>query len=174
MWSRTWHNLPPETFQNFKRLYRIMCGREHDIICHPRSSWVFSYLWYLIYKVTCCVRLSDATFRGRIGLCLGPLDTEKSDGGCREKWREKDKKTVGWRAFGVLYLCVGRGPETQCPFIEVLKPRSWEPNAAMRACRHGRIVSDRHGYPLVYIYVKWSFIHDKGRFLIHEQNILCG
>jgi len=44
------------------------------------------------------------------------------------------------------------GPEsqTQCPFIEVLKPRSWEPNAATRACRHGRIVSDRHGYPLVH------------------------
>ncbi len=29
--------------------------------------------------------------------------------GRREKWREKDKTTVGWRAF------------------EVLKPRSWEP-----------------------------------------------
>ncbi len=39
--------------------------------------------------------------------------------------------------------------ETQCPFIEVLKPRSWEPNAATRACRQGRIVSDHHGYPLV-------------------------
>jgi len=44
-------------------------------------------------------------------------DAEKSDGGRREKWREKekwrwmqrkDKTTVGWRAF------------------EVLKPRSWE------------------------------------------------
>ncbi len=33
------------------------------------------------------------------------------DGGRREKWREKEKMTVGWRAF------------------EVLKPRSWEGNA---------------------------------------------
>jgi hypothetical protein len=44
----------------------------------------------------------------------------------------------------------GPESETQCPFIEVLKPRSWEPNVATRACRHGRIVSDRHGYPLVF------------------------
>jgi hypothetical protein len=43
----------------------------------------------------------------------------------------------------------GLESETQCPFIEVLKPRSWEPNAAMRAWRQGRIVSDRHEYPLV-------------------------
>ncbi len=42
-------------------------------------------------KVATCVRLSVTTGR-------------------REKWREKDKTTVGWRAF------------------EVLKPRSWEPN----------------------------------------------
>ncbi len=55
----------------------------------------------------------------------------------REKWREKDKTTVGWRAF------------------EVLKPRSWEPNVATRACRHGRIVSDRHGYPLVF-YINYA------------------
>ncbi len=115
---------------------------------------------------------------------LWPLDTKKSDDGCRKKWGEKYKTIVGWRAFDVLYLCVYRGPETQvlrakyrgletqvlrvkpsvrlsrswnsgsesqtqCPFIEVLKPRSWEPNAATRACRHGRIVSDHHGYPLV-------------------------
>jgi hypothetical protein len=57
--------------------------------------------------------------------------------------------------------CVRPSPETQCLFIEalkprswepnteVLKPRSWEPNAVTRACRHGRIVSDRHGYSLV-------------------------
>jgi hypothetical protein len=63
--------------------------------------------------------------------------------------------------------------ETQCPFIEVLKLRSWEPNievlklrswepnievlklrswkpnATTRAYRHGRIVSNHHGYPQV-------------------------
>jgi hypothetical protein len=49
----------------------------------------------------------------------------------------------------------GLESETQCPFVEVLKPRSWEPNAATRACRHGRIVSDRHGYPLVSNY--WNY-----------------
>jgi hypothetical protein len=32
---------------------------------------------------------------------------------------------------------------------QVLRARSWEPTAATRACRHERIVSDRHGYPLV-------------------------
>ncbi len=37
-------------------------------------------------------------------------------------------------------LSVCRGSEIQCPFIEVLR------------ARHGRIVSDRHGYPLVMIY----------------------
>ncbi len=36
-----------------------------------------------------------------------------------------------------------------CACVEVLKPRSREPNAITRACGHGRIVSDRHGYPLV-------------------------
>jgi hypothetical protein len=99
---------------------------------------------------------------------LWPLDAEKSDekkkgdGGRIEKWREKDKTTVGWRGPETQVLRAKyRGPETQCPVIEVLKPRSWEPNAevlkpkcweptaATRACRHGRIVSDCHGYPLV-------------------------
>jgi hypothetical protein len=32
--------------------------------------------------------------------------------GRTEKWREKDKTAVGWRAFDVLYLCVYWGPET--------------------------------------------------------------
>ncbi len=100
---------------------------------------------------------------------------EKSDGGRREKWREKDKTTVGWRAFEVLKpkswewnpVPVYRGPETQVlrvkssvrlsrswnsgPQSQIPRswnPMSWEPNAATRACRHGRIVSDRHGYPL--------------------------
>jgi hypothetical protein len=201
--------------------------------CHWTIQWRYTqnpqiyYLFHtcdnpnLIYKVTCCMRLSV-----RASMTIGR----------REKWREKNKTTVGWRAFGVLYLCVCRGSETQvlrakywgpkiqvlrtkyrgsetqvlrvkpnvrlsrfwnpspesqiskfwnpgpesetqcrlsrfwnlgtesetqCPFIEVLKPRSceqnvevlkpksWEPNVATRACRHGRIVSDRHGYPLV-------------------------
>ncbi len=73
--------------------------------------------------------------------------------GRREKWREKDKTTVGWRAFEVLkprswdpgpetsrwgpepQVLRARswnpGPESQAlkPRVEVLKPRSWE-----RAC----------------------------------------
>jgi hypothetical protein len=101
---------------------------------------------------------------------------EKSDTGRREKWREKDKTTVGCRAFEVLKprswewnpVPVSRGPETQVlrvkPSVRLSRsfnpgpqsqiprswnPMSWKPNAATRACRHGRIVSDRHGYPLV-------------------------
>ncbi len=71
------------------------------------------------------------------------MDTEKSDGkkksddGHREKWREKDKTTVGWRAFEVLRArswnlalrAWNPGPESQVlkPRVEVLKPRSWYP-----------------------------------------------
>ncbi len=40
--------------------------------------------------------------------------------GRREKWREKDKTTVGWRAFEVLK------PRSWEPNTEGLKPRSWE------------------------------------------------
>jgi hypothetical protein len=74
---------------------------------------------------------------------LWPLDAEKSDGkkksddGHREKWREKDKTTVGWRAFEVLRArswnlalrAWNPGPESQVlkPRVEVLKPRSWYP-----------------------------------------------
>jgi hypothetical protein len=54
-------------------------------------------------------------------VCLWPLDAEKSDGGRREKWREKDKTTVGWRAFEVLK------PRSWEPNAEGLKPRSWDP-----------------------------------------------
>jgi len=112
----------------------------------------------------------------RASVRLWPLDAEKSDGGRREKWREKDKTTVGWRAFEVVKprswewnpVAVFRGPETQVlrvkPSVRLWRswnpgpqsqiprswnPMSWEPKAATRACRHGRIVSDRHGYPLV-------------------------
>jgi hypothetical protein len=46
---------------------------------------------------------------------------KKSDGGRREKWREKDKTTVGWRAFEVLK------PRSWEPNTEGLKPRSWDP-----------------------------------------------
>ncbi len=53
---------------------------------------------------------------------LWPLDAEKSDGGRRKKWREKNKTTVGWRAFEVLK---SRSWE---PNIEGLKPRCWDPN----------------------------------------------
>jgi hypothetical protein len=102
--------------------------------------------------------------------------TGKLDAG--EKWREKDKTTVGWRAFDVLKprswewnpVPVYRGPETQVlrvkPSVRLWRswnpgpqsriprswnPMSWEPKAATRACRHGRIVSDRHRLPLVKI-----------------------
>jgi hypothetical protein len=101
---------------------------------------------------------------------------EKNDDGRREKWWEKDKTTVGWRAFEVLKprswewnpVPVYRGPETQVlrvtPNVRLSRssnpgpqsqiprswnPISWEPNAATQACRHMRIVSNRHGYPLV-------------------------
>jgi hypothetical protein len=57
----------------------------------------------------------------RVCVCLWPLDAEKSDGGRREKWREKDKTTVGWRAFEVLK------PRFWEPNTEGLKPRSWDP-----------------------------------------------
>jgi hypothetical protein len=40
----------------------------------------------------------------------------------REKWREKDKTTVGWRAFEVLK------PRSWEPNTEGLKPRCWDPN----------------------------------------------
>jgi hypothetical protein len=75
---------------------------------------------------------------------------KKSDDGHREKWQEKDKTTVGWRAFEVLKPRSWEpnteglkprswdpgpetshwGPEIQVlkPRVEVLKPRSWEPN----------------------------------------------
>jgi hypothetical protein len=92
------------------------------------------------------------------------------------KWREKDKTTVGCVVFEVLKprfwewnrVPVSRGSETQVlrvkPSVRLSRswnpgsqsqiprswnPMSWEPNAATRACTHGRIVSDRHGYPLV-------------------------
>jgi len=115
----------------------------------------------------------------RVRACVCPSVTT----GRREKWRwtqrkvrEKDKTTVGWRAFEVVKprswewnpVAVFRGPETQVlrvkPSVRLWRswnpgpqsqiprswnPMSWEPKAATRACRHGRIVSDRHGYPLV-------------------------
>ncbi len=84
-------------------------------------------------------------------VCLWPLDAEKSDGkkksddGHREKWREKDKTTVGWRAFEVLRArswnlalrAWNPGPESQVlkPRVEVLKPRSW--NLALRSWNPG-------------------------------------
>ncbi len=45
----------------------------------------------------------------------------KGDGGRREKWREKDKTTLGWKAFEVLK------PRSWEPNTEGLKPRSWDP-----------------------------------------------
>jgi hypothetical protein len=86
--------------------------------------------------------------------------------GRREKWREKDK-TQDWAPVDdrrMESFCASvevlkprswepnievLKPRSWEPNIEVLKPRSWEPNATTRACRHERIVSYRHGYPLV-------------------------
>jgi len=58
----------------------------------------------------------DCLWRGGGGPARGELD------GC-----------IMHRVPTILYIislvaCVCRGAETQCPFIEVLKPRSWEPN----------------------------------------------
>jgi hypothetical protein len=61
----------------------------------PDGQW----LWKVAKPA--CVRLSVTTRR-------------------REKWREKDKTTVGWRAFEVMK------PRSWEPNIEGLKPRSWE------------------------------------------------
>jgi hypothetical protein len=80
-------------------------------------------------------------------VCLWPLDAEKSDGKKIRHRTEHQSTTVGWRAFvcpsrswnpGPESACVCWGLETQCPFIEVLKPRSWEPNVATRASRPSR------------------------------------
>jgi len=80
----------------------------------------------------------------RASVRLWPLDTKKSDGkkksddGRKEKWREKDKTTVGWRAFEVLKPWSWElrpktslwGPETQ-----VLRAKSW--NLALRSWNPG-------------------------------------
>ncbi len=47
--------------------------------------------------------------------------------------------------------CVCRGAETQCPFIEVLKLRSWEPNAATLAFIALRYVKTRRQRPFIEI-----------------------
>jgi len=60
--------------------------------------------------------------------------------GRREKWREKDKTTVGWRAFEVLK------PWSWEPNTEGLKPRSWERACVIngaRVCKSGRPGPDR-------------------------------
>jgi hypothetical protein len=56
---------------------------------------------------------------------------------------------------------VCRGPETQIPTVRL--SRSWNPVSVYRGletqvlrARHGRIVSDRHGYPLVIISYEMS------------------
>ncbi len=68
---------------------------------------------------------------GRLSNRLWSLDAEKSDSGHKEKWWEKDKTTVEWRG-PENQISRSWNPslesETQCPFIEVLKPKSWEPN----------------------------------------------
>ncbi len=69
---------------------------------------------------------------------LWPLDAEKSDGGRKEKWQEKDKTTVGWRAFEVLKpRSWDPGPETSRwgPETQVLKAMSW--NLALRSWNPG-------------------------------------
>jgi hypothetical protein len=69
---------------------------------------------------------------------LWPLDAEKSDGGRREKSREKDKTTVGWRAFEVLKpRSWYPGPETSRwgPETQVLISRSW--NLTLRSWNPG-------------------------------------
>ncbi len=71
-------------------------------------------------------------------VCLWPLDAENSDGGRREKWREKNKTTVGWRTFEVLKpRSWDPGPENSHwgPETQVLRSRSW--NLALRAWNPG-------------------------------------
>ncbi len=85
---------------------------------------------YLIYKFTTSVRASVCDHwmqRKVMGKRKVTMDAKKSDGkkksddGHREKWQEKDKTTVGWRAFEVLK------PRSWEPNTEGLKPRSWDP-----------------------------------------------
>jgi hypothetical protein len=86
----------------------------------------------LIYKVTCCV-------------CAWPLDAEKSAGGCREKWREKDKTTVGWRGPETQVLRVKyRGPETQVLRVKpsVRLSRSWNPGPESQMQQRGLAGTD--------------------------------
>jgi len=97
-----------------------------------------------VFLITSCKRFHKTIlYINSLSPCvrLWPLDAEKSDGkkksdgGRREKWWEKDKTTVGWRAFEVLKPRSWEpgpetsrwGPETQVlkPRVEGLKPRSW-------------------------------------------------
>ncbi len=62
--------------------------------------------------------------------------------------------------FALRFVSRSWNPDPNCPSVEVLKPsvrlsRSWNPVSVSRGpetqvlrARHGRIVSDRHGYPL--------------------------
>jgi hypothetical protein len=126
-------NIEIEPKGSSKELYLLSLAHFH--LNKPLSSAKLcaSPFWYsnrpwtcpnLIYKVACCVHLS---------VCMWPLDAEKSDSVHREKWREKDKTTVGGRAFGILYLRP----------VEVLKPRSWEPNAVTRQQQKKRVVAPK-------------------------------
>ncbi len=49
-------------------------GKENGAQGPPLPMLTTINIIYYIYKVTCGVRLFDATFRGRIGLCLGGIN----------------------------------------------------------------------------------------------------
>jgi hypothetical protein len=90
---------------------------------YPTNWWKHRGWFNLIYKVTCGVRPSDATFRGRIGLCLGESDTT-----IFHLIRPFDR---AFRPVNGLYHAdsVCPSPETQ-----VLRAMSWEKsnNSSMR------------------------------------------
>ncbi len=96
-----------------------------ELLEDPHEAWYYEILILYIKALSPSV-------------CLWPLDAKKNDNGRREKWREKDKMTVGWRAFEVLKPRSWEpGPETSRRGLEtqVLKARSW--NLALRAWNPG-------------------------------------
>ncbi len=81
------------------------------------SGYIFEPIVYYINSLVCACVCDHWTHRLRDG-------KKKSDGGCREKWREENETTVGCVA------CVCLSPETQ-----VLRLRSWNPGPEIEVRR---------------------------------------
>jgi hypothetical protein len=80
-------------------------GRGYPLTDGRTDIFEFPYLFHVNGKVGASVRLSvcDHWTQRKVTLDAEKSDgKKKSDAGRREKWREKNKTTVGWRAFEVL------------------------------------------------------------------------